>query len=125
MARWTRTCLFEDIPCPGAHVLRREEAPDVAVFRTEDDRLFALIDRCPHRGARLSQGFISGERIACPLHQTTIDMESGNALAPDKGCVQTFAVKVERGIVYVELQPDDTRASAMRSWQADRSGRMR
>jgi nitrite reductase (NADH) small subunit len=125
MARWTRICLLKDIPRPGAHVVRRDNAPNVAVFRTASDRLFALLDRCPHRGAPLSQGLVSGERVACPLHQTSIELESGNAIAPDKGCVQTFAVKVEKGIVYVELQPDDLRASAMRSWQADRSGRMR
>jgi nitrite reductase (NADH) small subunit len=125
MARWTRICRLKDIPCPGAHVVRRDNAPNVAVFRTEDDRLFALLDRCPHRGAPLSQGVIFGETVACPLHQTNVELESGNAVAPDKGCVQTFAVKVEKGVVYVDLQLDDLRSSAIPSWGMDRMHRIR
>jgi nitrite reductase (NADH) small subunit len=125
MARWTRICRLKDIPCPGAHVVRRANAPNVAVFRTEDDRLFALLDRCPHRGAPLSQGVILGETVACPLHQTNVELESGNAVAPDKGCVQTFSVKVEKGVVYVDLQLDDLRSSATPSWGIDRMHRIR
>lgn len=125
MARWSRICLLEDIPRPGAHVVRRGNAPNAAVFRTEDDRLFALLDRCPHRGAPLSQGVIYGETVACPLHQTNVELESGNAVAPDKGCVQTFAVKVSKGIVYVDLRLDDLRGSATPSWGIDRMHRIR
>jgi len=125
MARWTRICLLKDIPRPGAHVVRRDNAPNVAVFRTESDRLFALLDRCPHRGAPLSQGVIFGETVACPLHQTNVELTSGNAVAPDKGCVQTFAVKVEKGVVYVDLPLDDLRRPATPSWGIDRMHRIR
>ena len=102
--RWTRVCAVEDIPRLGARVLRRLGEPNVAVFRSAGDRLFALLDRCPHRGGPLSQGIVYAERVACPLHNTAVELESGNAVAPDKGCVKSFAVKVEKGVVYVDLR---------------------
>ena len=100
--RWIRICAIDDIPQLGARVVRRTGEPNVAVFRTAD-KLFALTDRCPHRGGPLSQGIVFGERVACPLHNTCVDLDSGCAVAPDKGQVQTYGVRVEDGAVYVDL----------------------
>ena len=61
---------------------------NVAVFRTADDRVFALADRCPHKGGPLSQGIVFGDRVACPLHNWTIELASGSAVAPDQGCAR-------------------------------------
>ena len=105
-SRWTRVCGMEDIPRLGARVVRRAGAPDVAVFRTAADKLFALADRCPHRGGPLSQGIVFGDQVACPLHNTCVELHSGCAVAPDKGEVQRFELKVERGVVYVQLDTD-------------------
>lgn len=104
MNHWTRICRVDEIPRLGARVVRRAEGPNVAVFRTETDRLFALADRCPHRGGPLSQGIVFGDRVACPLHNTCVDLDSGCAVAPDKGRVQSFPVKVDAGMVYVALE---------------------
>jgi nitrite reductase (NADH) small subunit len=104
MNQWTHICLVDDIPRLGARVVRRTGGPNVAVFRTAANRFFALADRCPHRGGPLSQGMVFGERVACPLHNTCVELESGCAVAPDKGSVQSFPVKVEAGIVYVDLE---------------------
>ena len=103
MENWTRVCNVDDIPKLGARVVRRTEGPNIAVFRTAADGFFALVDRCPHRGGPLSQGIVYGERVACPLHNTSVELPTGCAVAPDKGDVQRFAVKVEAGSVYVEL----------------------
>jgi nitrite reductase (NADH) small subunit len=100
---WTRICGIEDIPRLGARVVRREVVPDIAIFRTADDHFFALADRCPHRGGPLSQGIVFGERVACPLHNTCVDLDSGCAVAPDKGQVQRFALKIVEGAVYVDV----------------------
>ena len=100
---WARICAIDDIPRLGARVVRRGIAPNVAIFRTAEDRYFALADRCPHRGGPLSQGIVFGERVACPLHNTCVDLNTGCAIAPDKGEVQRFAVKVIDGDVYVDL----------------------
>jgi nitrite reductase (NADH) small subunit len=102
--KWTAICPIDDIPRLGARVVRRGVAPNIAVFRTASDQFFALADRCPHRGGPLSQGIVYGERVACPLHNTSVELGTGCAVAPDKGQVQRFAVKVVAGIVYVDLE---------------------
>ena len=112
MSRWTRICAVEDIPRLGARRIERAQAPAVAIFRTAGDKVFALLDRCPHKGGPLSQGIVFGEGVACPLHNWTIGLDDGCARAPDEGCVRRFAVRVDdAGDVHVDL--DELAAAAM------------
>ena len=68
---------------------------DIAIFRTADDRVFALHDRCPHKQGKLSQGIVHGTSVTCPLHNWVIGLEDGMAKDPDEGCVRTVPVKLE------------------------------
>lgn len=99
---WTAVCRVEDIPPLGARRVARERGADVAVFRAADDHVFALLDRCPHRGGPLSQGIVFGHAVACPLHNWTIELASGEARAPDHGCTTRFAVQVVGGVVHLD-----------------------
>ena len=76
---------------------------EIALFRSVDDQLFALNNRCPHKGGPLSQGIVFGERVACPLHNWSIELKTGDAVAPDVGCTKRFPVKIDGGDVFVEL----------------------
>jgi nitrite reductase (NADH) small subunit len=76
------------------------------VFRTGAGTVFALRDRCPHRGGPLSQGIVHGERVTCPLHDWVIDLKSGSAVGADTGCTPAFATRVADGRVAVELPED-------------------
>jgi nitrite reductase (NADH) small subunit len=98
-------CKFDEIPVLGARVIERSESEggNVAVFRNSENAVFALLDRCPHKGGPLSQGIVFGERVACPLHNWSIELKSGEAVAPDVGCTTRFAVKVDDGDVFVDL----------------------
>lgn len=100
---WMEVCVLDAIPRLGARRVRAADGRDIAVFRTATDRVFALADRCPHKGGPLSQGIVFGESVACPLHNWTIDLASGEAQAPDVGCARRFAVRVEDGRVYLAL----------------------
>jgi nitrite reductase (NADH) small subunit len=100
---WKVICKVDDIPKLGARKVTRQSGGDIAVFRTADDRVFALIDRCPHKGGPLSQGIVFGDSVACPLHNWTIGLGDGCAAAPDVGCTQRFSVKVEDGAVTLDL----------------------
>jgi nitrite reductase (NADH) small subunit len=102
---WKLVCNLDDLPVLGARVFERSEAEggNVAVFRNDKDVVFALLDKCPHKGGPLSQGIVFGERVACPLHNWSIELNSGDAVAPDVGCTQRFPVKVENSRVFVEL----------------------
>ena len=93
---------LEDVPRLGARVVKSAYG-DVAVFRNAKDEEFALRDRCPHKGGPLSQGIVFGRHVACPLHNWSIGLEDGQALAPDQGCTSTFPVKVENGEVLLLL----------------------
>jgi nitrite reductase (NADH) small subunit len=109
MPDWKPLCSVDDIPALGARRVAREGARDVAVFRAADDQVFALLDRCPHKGGPLSQGIVFGHSVACPLHNWTIGLADGNARAPDIGCAITFSVMVEAGTVYLDRAELDSR----------------
>lgn len=101
---WLEVGRLEDIPRMGARVVQRAEG-DIAIFRTAADELFALRDRCPHRGGPLSQGIVHGKRVACPLHDWKIHLDSGLAVAPDEGCTASYPVRVDDGVVWLSLTP--------------------
>jgi len=104
MSEWKAICHVDDIPVLGARRVKRPQGMDVAVFRTAQEEVFALLDRCPHKGGPLSQGIVFGSHVACPLHNWTIALDSGCARAPDEGSTPRFAVKVENGLVHLDLQ---------------------
>jgi nitrite reductase (NADH) small subunit len=99
---WLAVCTVEDIPMLGSRVIRRESGADVALFRNADNEVFALLDRCPHKGGALSQGIVFGRKVACPLHNWNIQLDCGEAIAPDHGCTPSFAVRVHEGQVFLD-----------------------
>jgi nitrite reductase (NADH) small subunit len=99
---WQAICRVDESPLLGARRVARADSVAVAVFRTDGDRVFALLDRCPHKGGPLSQGIVFGDSVACPLHNWTIGLADGCAHAPDSGCTQRFSVKVEAGVVHLD-----------------------
>jgi nitrite reductase (NADH) small subunit len=118
-SKWKWVCRVEDIPRLGARVLRRDDAEDIALFRTGADRVFALVDRCPHKGGPLSQGIVFGDHVACPLHGWQIGLEDGRACAPDVGCARRFPVMLVDGGVMLRLAPSPMRASDVVATDAD------
>ena len=104
MTAWKAICRVEDIPVLDSRRVARDHGLDVAVFRNDADEVFALLDRCPHKGGPLSQGIVFGTRVACPLHNWTIGLCDGRAQAPDEGCTPRFEVKVEAGVVFLNAE---------------------
>ena len=102
MNEWVHVCRIDDIPVLGARRVTRPKGMDVAVFRNDDNQVFALLDRCPHKGGPLSQGIVFGTTVACPLHNWTIALDDGCAKAPDEGCAVKFACKVDDGRVLLD-----------------------
>ena len=102
---WVRVCAIDEIPVLGSRVLQCGEGDDIALFRPTAERVFALADRCPHKGGPLSQGIVSGDTVTCPLHGWNIQLDSGQACAPDVGCARKYPVQVRDGEVWLSLQP--------------------
>ena len=107
MTEWTDIARLEDIPRQGARVIKTSQG-DIALFRTLDDEVFALRDRCPHKGGPLSQGIVHGHKVACPLHDWKIALDTGLAQAPDKGCAARYPVRVIEGQVSLALAAGTT-----------------
>lgn len=99
-AEWIEIGRLEDIPRAGARVVKTP-AGCIAVFRTEDDRVYALNDRCPHKGGPLSQGIVHGTSVTCPLHNWVFDLASGVAQGADEGQVATYPVTVRDGVLLI------------------------
>ena len=103
-ANWKNIGPLSNIPVRGSRRLcLRHEGRPVAVFRTGEDEVFALVDECPHKKGPLSEGIISGRTVACPLHNWVIDLRTGRAAEPDEGCVAAYAVQIENGRVLIEV----------------------
>jgi len=103
---WLQIGRLEDIPRQGARVVTTATG-DIALFRTVDDEVFALRDQCPHKGGPLSQGIVHGKKVACPLHDWKIALDSGLAVAPDDGCAARYPVRVVEGVVSLSLTPEE------------------
>ncbi|MBL8806677.1 MAG: nitrite reductase small subunit NirD [Rhodospirillales bacterium] len=98
--QWQAVGSIADIPRNGARRVRLGEAP-VAVFRTADDRIFAVEDRCPHRGGPLSDGIVHDGCVTCPLHNWVIDLETGAARGADEGAVRTIPIQLDGDTIYL------------------------
>jgi nitrite reductase (NADH) small subunit len=103
MENWQQVANLEDIPPLGSRVVKTVQG-DIALFRTAEGEVFALHDKCPHKGGHLSQGIVFGKKVACPLHNWHINLDDGNAVAPDVGCARTVATKVENSSVFLALR---------------------
>ena len=99
---WIEIGALADIPRQGARVVKTAKGC-IAVFRTADDQVFALNDRCPHKGGPLSEGIVHGAQVTCPLHSWVFDLNSGAALGADLGQVATYPARTEAGRVYLSL----------------------
>lgn len=89
------------IPLRGARSVPVAGGEEIAVFRTGDGQIYALENRCPHKGGPLSQGIVHGDRVTCPLHNMTISLTTGEALGEDIGCTPTIPVRIVSGRVLI------------------------
>jgi nitrite reductase/ring-hydroxylating ferredoxin subunit len=95
-----RVCREDELGIGEA--LKLAVKPPITVFRAEDG-WFALGDICTHGQASLSEGFIDGATVECPLHMAQFCLRTGAALTPpaDKP-VATYPVALEGGEVFVD-----------------------
>ncbi len=101
MTNWIDIAALDDIPKRGARVVKTQHGC-VAVFRTHDDRVFAIDDACPHKKGPLSEGIVHGNAVTCPLHNWVIDLETGKAQGGDQGGVTTYEISVSEGRIFLD-----------------------
>lgn len=76
---WTPVALSADLP-PATVMPAWTPAGSIALWRSQSGRASASSDRCPHRGMRLSHGFVRGEALSCIYH--------GWSYSPAGGCIR-------------------------------------
>jgi 3-phenylpropionate/trans-cinnamate dioxygenase ferredoxin component len=100
-----RVCALNDLP-PGEATRVLAHVP-VAVFNA-DGEVFAIDDTCTHQDASLSEGWLEGCQIECPLHAASFDLRTGQPTGPPaKRPVRTYPTRIEDGVVYVDTPADD------------------
>ncbi|TCL00450.1 assimilatory nitrite reductase (NAD(P)H) small subunit [Shimia isoporae] len=108
---WVDICSVTDIPLRGARIVKTAVGC-VAVFRTDDNEVFATSDRCPHKGGPLSEGIVHGKKVTCPLHNWVFSLETGEAQGADEGQIATFATQVVNGRVMLDASELTTGVAA-------------
>lgn len=111
MSTFIDIAALDDIPRRGARLVKTPQGC-VALFRTADDRVFALEDRCPHKGGPLSEGIVHGTSVTCPLHGWVFDLNTGQAQGADEGEVRNFPVCVEDGRILMDASFLSRRSAA-------------
>jgi nitrite reductase/ring-hydroxylating ferredoxin subunit len=110
-----------EAPDDGAVTMVEIDGHRIGLFRV-DGELYALADRCPHRGAPLCSGRVSspteasgedvvlgprGSIVRCPWHKWEFEIASGRSLVDARLRVRRYAVRLEGGHVVVSLDHPD------------------
>jgi naphthalene 1,2-dioxygenase system ferredoxin subunit len=91
---WIDAAAVSDIP-EGDVIGLKVAGKDIALYEVEGE-VFATDNICTHGHARMSDGFLEGHEIECPLHQGKFDVCTGKALcAPLTENIRTYAVKIQ------------------------------
>lgn len=69
-----------------------------------DKKIYATDCHCSHMRARLTDGYVDGEHVECPLHQSRFHIPTGRVLRPPATKnIQTFKTKIEAGRILVHV----------------------
>lgn len=103
MDGWIDIGTVDAIPRRGARCVNTPTGK-IAVFRTQEDQIFAMENRCPHKDGPLVEGIVHGASVTCPLHNWVFDLATGQALGADEGQVKTFPIAVVDGRIFMAYQ---------------------
>lgn len=93
-ANWIDAIARDAVP-EGDVVGAMVSGKDIAIYDVEGT-VFATDNTCTHGAARLSDGFLEGREIECPLHQGRFNVCTGKAMcAPLSEDIKTYPVKIE------------------------------
>lgn len=101
-AKWLDIGPVDQLPALGARTLPVQGGEEIAIFRTANGAVYALVNKCPHKQGPLSQGIVHDTSVACPLHNWRISLITGQALGEDKGCTPVIPVKIDGGRIHID-----------------------
>ena len=102
LEQWIVVGHLNDIKRRGSRCIKGPEFT-IAIFRTADDQIYAIEDRCPHKNGPLSQGIVHDGSVTCPLHNWVIGLQSGEVIGKNVGKVRTVPVRIEGGMIMLDI----------------------
>ncbi|MEN8717699.1 MAG: nitrite reductase small subunit NirD [Sulfurovum sp.] len=102
MSNWYKISKIEDIPKMGSRIVEINNI-DIAIFRTNNDSIYAINNTCPHKQGKLSEGLVHGDVVTCPLHNTDISLKSGESLNQNYECTKKYETKIDNDLVYLQF----------------------
>lgn len=100
--QWIDAAALDAVP-EGDVIGIRVAGKEIALYEVEGE-IYATDNLCTHGAARMSDGFLEGREIECPLHQGRFDVCSGKALcAPLTENIRTYPVRIENLRVMLKL----------------------
>ena len=102
--QWHLVCSSEETTSDEPTV-RKIESKQIAIYKLDDGKFSAVSDICTHQYASLSNGFLEGDTIECPLHQACFDIRTGKCHGPTATVdLEVFPLKIEDGKIYVGIR---------------------
>jgi toluene monooxygenase system ferredoxin subunit len=88
----------------GEMVGLRLAGTDVLLVKLGEHEVHAFADRCPHAGARLSEGMLCGTTLRCNAHHWDFDVRTGEGINPRTCKLARYPVQIVAGGVMVQLR---------------------
>ena len=99
-----RVCTLDELPVGLGRAFRVGDKT-LAFFRTRRGGVFAVENKCPHRGGPLAEGMLAGDAVVCPLHAFKFELHTGDCDQPQTCGVATYPVQVKGDEVFVAMMP--------------------
>jgi toluene monooxygenase system ferredoxin subunit len=80
-----------------------ETEGQVVLLVNVDGGIHAYADSCPHLRTRLSQGSLQRNVLTCATHGWEFDVSTGRGINPKMACLESFAVKIENGDIFIDV----------------------
>lgn len=102
MGNWVKACDANNV---GSGELYSFDYDDKKILLANlDGKIYATDRICTHAQADLSTGILSEEGVRCPLHLSVFNLENGKPQNPPaEESLQTYNVKIDKNVVYVEI----------------------
>src|SRR3546814_12516027 len=115
-ADWLDIGPVDQLPPLGARTLPVLGGEQIAIFRTANGDVHALVDKCPHKHGPLSQGIVHDTTVTCPLPNWRISLITGEAVGDDNGCTRVIPVRVDAGRVVIWRPYPPAAAASNQAW---------
>lgn len=97
-----RVCTIDELPT-GLGRAFAVNGSEIALFRTRRGNVFAVDNRCPHRGGPLAEGMLAGDAVVCPLHAFRFELATGECDQPGTCPVGTYPITQEGDDIYITV----------------------